>query len=66
MEIIEKMQTAISPQTFTPRAVYDGRKNMFAARQLPFGASGEVCFNNISSDYWLISPHFPSVRRYPR
>ncbi|EIW61996.1 argonaute-like protein [Trametes versicolor FP-101664 SS1] len=41
MEIIEKMQTAISPQTFTPRAVYDGRKNMFAARQLPFGASGE-------------------------
>ncbi len=61
MEIIERMQTVISPQTFTPRAVYDGRKNMFAARQLPFGTSGEVCLNNISYDQWLIFSHLPIV-----
>ncbi|KAI0638149.1 argonaute-like protein [Trametes polyzona] len=41
MEIIDKLQKNIAPQVFTPRAVYDGRKNMFAARQLPFGPSGE-------------------------
>ncbi|KAI0353623.1 argonaute-like protein [Trametes cingulata] len=41
MEIIERLQTIIAPQVFTPRAVYDGRKNMFAARPLPFGPSGE-------------------------
>ncbi|KAI0375597.1 argonaute-like protein [Pilatotrama ljubarskyi] len=41
MEIIERLQTVIAPEVFTPRAVYDGRKNMFAARPLPFGTSGE-------------------------
>lgn len=61
MEIIERMQTVISPQTFTPRAVYDGRKNMFAARQLPFGTSGEVCFNSVFCGRLLISSFFPSV-----
>ncbi|KAH9943477.1 argonaute-like protein [Epithele typhae] len=30
----------IAPDIFTPRAVYDGRKNLFAARELPFGPSG--------------------------
>lgn len=37
MEIIDRLQTKIAPQVFTPRAVYDGRKNLFAARELPFG-----------------------------
>ncbi|KAH8830505.1 argonaute-like protein [Flagelloscypha sp. PMI_526] len=44
MEIIETLQTSIAPQTFTPRAVYDGRKNVFAPRQLPnfeFTADGK-------------------------
>ncbi|CDO71262.1 hypothetical protein BN946_scf184908.g19 [Trametes cinnabarina] len=39
MEIIARLQTVTAPQIFTPRAVYDGRKNMFAARELPFGPS---------------------------
>ena len=39
MEIIARLQTVTAPQVFTPRAVYDGRKNMFAARELPFGPS---------------------------
>lgn len=39
MEIITTLQTRIAPQVFTPRAVYDGRKNLFAARELPFGDS---------------------------
>ncbi|KAI0832378.1 argonaute-like protein [Trametes gibbosa] len=53
MEIIERLQTIISPQTFTPRAVYDGRKNMFTPRQLPFGASGEF-------DVTLVDPPSPN------
>jgi len=40
MEIITTLQTKIAPQVFTPRAVYDGRKNLFAAKELPFGESG--------------------------
>ena len=45
MEIIDRLQTRVAPQVFTPRAVYDGRKNLFAARELPFGEarSQEVC-----------------------
>ncbi|KAI9063285.1 argonaute-like protein [Trametes sanguinea] len=39
MEIVARLQTVTAPQIFTPRAVYDGRKNMFAARELPFGPS---------------------------
>ena len=40
MEIIKRLQFDVAPDVFTPRAVYDGRKNMFAARLLPF-PSGE-------------------------
>lgn len=48
MDLIKQMQTVVAPQVFTPRAVYDGRKNMFAARELPFGDSGtkEVRFHH--------------------
>ena len=44
MELIAKLQTEIAPDDFKPRAVYDGRKNLFAPRELPFGgaASKEV------------------------
>lgn len=46
MDLIKQLQTVVAPQIFTPRGVYDGRKNMFAARELPFGESGtkEVSF----------------------
>ena len=40
MEIVKRLQFDVAPDVFTPRAVYDGRKNMFAARLLPF-PSGE-------------------------
>jgi len=41
MDIIRVLQTQVAPTIFTPRAVYDGRKNMFAARELPFGDTGQ-------------------------
>lgn len=37
MDIIEQLQLVTAPEIFTPRVVYDGRKNIFAIRQLPFG-----------------------------
>ncbi|KAF4619813.1 hypothetical protein D9613_005017 [Agrocybe pediades] len=37
MDIIKQLQLRIAPEIFTPRAVYDGRKNLFAIRELPFG-----------------------------
>ncbi|KAI0677581.1 argonaute-like protein [Trametes maxima] len=52
MEIIERLQEVTAPQVFTPRAVYDGRKNMFAARELPFGLSQEF-------DVFLTDPPSP-------
>lgn len=36
MDIIRRLQEQIAPQVFTPRCVYDGRKNMFSIRRLPF------------------------------
>lgn len=36
MEIITRLQQNVAPAIFTPPAVYDGRKNMFAPRLLPF------------------------------
>lgn len=44
MDLIHHLQTVVAPQVFTPRAVYDGRKNMFAAATLPLpnGDWGEV------------------------
>ncbi|EJF61200.1 argonaute-like protein [Dichomitus squalens LYAD-421 SS1] len=49
MEIIKRLQSDIAPDVFTPRAVYDGRKNMFAARELPF-PSGSQEFSFTLSD----------------
>ena len=40
MQIIERLQIHVAPAVFTPRAVYDGRKNLYAARELPFGETG--------------------------
>jgi eukaryotic translation initiation factor 2C len=37
MELIHHLQTIDAVDVFTPRAVYDGRKNLFAARELPIG-----------------------------
>ncbi|KAK7458844.1 hypothetical protein VKT23_009853 [Stygiomarasmius scandens] len=45
MEIIHELQTNVAPDVFTPPAVYDGRKNMFAIRELPLGPNGSQEFN---------------------
>lgn len=50
MELMHTLQTDIAPQIFTPRAVYDGRKNLFAARELPFqGGTQEFVLPNDGS-----------------
>jgi len=48
MDLIRRLQTDVAPQIFTPRAVYDGRKNLFAAVELPFeGGSKEVSLHPV-------------------
>jgi eukaryotic translation initiation factor 2C len=37
MLLIKKLQMEVAADIFTPPAVFDGRKNMFAARELPLG-----------------------------
>ncbi|KAG9317399.1 argonaute-like protein [Chiua virens] len=41
MMLIRHLQTVDAPDVFTPPAVYDGRKNMFSPRELPFSPSTE-------------------------
>ncbi|PBL02679.1 argonaute-like protein [Armillaria gallica] len=45
MELIKELQTTTAPAIFTPRAVYDGRKNLFAARELPFDGANYMEFS---------------------
>ena len=52
MDLIKQLQTNVAPQIFTPRAVYDGRKNLFAIRELPFGPEGS---KEVSAPTSLIS-----------
>lgn len=40
MELVSHMMRVEAVDIFTPQAVYDGRKNLFAPRELPFGPSG--------------------------
>jgi len=42
MDLIAELQDKIAPKIFTPRAVYDGRKNLFAPRALPLGDTGSM------------------------
>jgi eukaryotic translation initiation factor 2C len=39
MDIISRLQQVTAPEIFSSRAVYDGRKNLFAGRELPFGGA---------------------------
>ncbi|CUA66950.1 Protein argonaute-2 [Rhizoctonia solani] len=42
-ELIRVLQEHVAPVIFTPRAVYDGRKNLFASRRLPLtGGNGNT------------------------
>lgn len=69
MDLIARLQSELAPEIFTPPAVYDGRKNMFAPRVLPFGGSDskEVChaFSQIFSPLsdTLHSSRFPLSAR---
>ncbi|KAG6829598.1 hypothetical protein H0H92_004067 [Tricholoma furcatifolium] len=45
MNLIQALQVNVAPEIFTPRGVYDGRKNFFAARELPFGGADFKEFN---------------------
>ncbi|KAI0921048.1 hypothetical protein AcV5_001233 [Taiwanofungus camphoratus] len=45
MQLIKQLQEHVAPNIFTPKAVYDGRKNMFSARELPFGPTGSQEFD---------------------
>ncbi|TFY78817.1 hypothetical protein EWM64_g5198 [Hericium alpestre] len=40
-EIIKALQTVAAPQVFSPRGVYDGRKNLFSSTKYSFGDAGE-------------------------
>ncbi|KAJ3552291.1 hypothetical protein NP233_g12914 [Leucocoprinus birnbaumii] len=59
MRVIRHLQTQVDPETFTPLAVYDGRRMMFAARELPLGPqhSGRWTFT--------LGPPNPNARRPP-
>ena len=41
-ELVKRLQLNVAPNVFSPRGVYDGRKNLFTARALSFGDSAEV------------------------
>ncbi|KAJ6628679.1 hypothetical protein B0H10DRAFT_1777546, partial [Mycena sp. CBHHK59/15] len=41
MDLIRRLQFDVAPQIFTPRCVYDGRKNIFAVRRLPFDTGSQ-------------------------
>lgn len=36
VKIMERLQNSVAPDVFTPRVVYDGRKNVFAMQALSF------------------------------
>ncbi|KAJ7180167.1 argonaute-like protein [Mycena crocata] len=41
MDLIRRLQFDVAPQIFTPRCVYDGRKNIFSIRKLPFDTGSQ-------------------------
>ncbi|GLB35650.1 putative argonaute family protein [Lyophyllum shimeji] len=43
--LVKKLQYEVAADVFTPRAVYDGRKNMFASRELPLGPTNARQFD---------------------
>jgi eukaryotic translation initiation factor 2C len=50
MDLIDHLQKIDARNVFTPPAVYDGRKNMFAPRELPLGPNDTQEFNVCLSD----------------
>ncbi len=57
-EIIQALQTQVEPELFARPGVYDGRKNMFTAYELPFESGGREVSR--SSHCWFL--HFINFR----
>ncbi|QRV87399.1 argonaute-like protein [Ceratobasidium sp. AG-Ba] len=45
MDLIRVLQERVAPAVFTPRAVYDGRKNLFASRRLRLSGENSQTFD---------------------
>ncbi|KAG6816930.1 hypothetical protein H0H87_001632 [Tephrocybe sp. NHM501043] len=45
MDLVKALQHDVAPQIFTPRGVYDGRKNLFSARELSFDGADSKEFD---------------------
>ncbi|TFY68234.1 hypothetical protein EVJ58_g1134 [Rhodofomes roseus] len=43
--LVTRLQEVVAPAIFTPRAVYDGRKNMFAPQELDLGPTRSASFD---------------------
>ncbi|KIJ70038.1 hypothetical protein HYDPIDRAFT_35479 [Hydnomerulius pinastri MD-312] len=67
MDLIDHLQKIDALDVFTPPAVYDGKKNMFAPRELPLGPAGTQEFNvSLSDETTRGSPGENTSGRGPR
>ncbi|KAG6333722.1 hypothetical protein ID866_5365 [Astraeus odoratus] len=67
MDLVHHMMSVEAVDIFTPPAAYDGRKNLFAPRELPLGPSGSQEFNvSLSDDANRGSPGEQTSGRGPR
>ncbi|TFY68233.1 hypothetical protein EVJ58_g1135 [Rhodofomes roseus] len=48
--LVNRLQEVIAPAVFTPRAAYDGRKNMFAPQELNLGQTRSATFDVTTED----------------
>jgi hypothetical protein len=48
IEIVDRLQNHVAPNIFQPRAIHDGRANLFSSHQLALsnGNSGSVRYSN--------------------
>ncbi|KAF7433014.1 hypothetical protein PC9H_004959 [Pleurotus ostreatus] len=44
-DIIKQLQNTVAPEVFTPKGVYDGRKNIFFTQELAFGPNHSKTFD---------------------
>lgn len=59
MLLIDRLQTVTAPHVFTPRAAYDGRKNMFAIREFPFPDGSQEVTSPLPSCCLSVPVGFP-------
>ncbi|CAL1700780.1 unnamed protein product [Somion occarium] len=66
MELIVKLQERDHPEIFTPRGVYDGRKNMFSVKRFPFENDTRTFDVTLSDPNVQDSPGRAAVGRGPK